>query len=1545
VNIATRLRAVFCCLFVFAAVPLFASPVMDGVVNAAEYRWSSGDWRMDHDETYLYLAKINLPTGAITLHLDTDPRSTPTAGSGANGNLDPAEINLGGGAGYTPKLPFRADVRAVGGLAAYDLKVRDGAGGWTNGNPDDFRVSAGLGNNTVELRLRWAGLPGLTGRPASFNWAAHQVINAGGTTGTNPMPAANTSNGPRIEYFFHVPSTSSPTDTFSDQRSLWLVTNSADSGAYSLRSSLDSVNNDATSSRRYVAFDFGGIQNLDVATALPLITRSNVTIDGTAASGYDGQSPVVRIFGPGDDQGVNGLSFLDVSNAEVKGLAVSDFATGIVFDGGNFNTVSASWIGILGANLTGIRMLETTNSIVGGYQAADQNLIGLNTTGISLDSTSDAQIYNNRIGVDGSDTQQPNFNGVELISTTNTVIGGVALGNVISANQNAGIVSDATSNASISGNLIGVGGDGTTAKGNGGAGIDGGANLIIGALAAPNIIANNGGAGIDAAGGNTVIRFNQIYDNDVHIQLTNGQPMPTVVQGSVGDGTTLGIRFSIASNNHTATANSYRLDLYDDDGGPRQLLAASPCFTGATLTNTNWTAGTGYSAGTDYNLIATSYADTNCIIPADGSSEVRTFEADTGVAPTVTLISSSATAWTGGSVTLTVSVTAATTPTGTITFRNGDVPIAHCTNLALSANSPYLAQCLVPFDSNGTFNLTAHYNGDGFNAATTSNTVDVTAATHTFTGSGAFTDTSLWSGNVLPGAGENMRIEGNCVVVSTTGVAYGSAEVILNGNLSFGGGSFTLRLVNVTGSGFVSQTGGGTLELSGSLASSIVFSRGTGTIRFTGNAILPPNAYNNVVITGAVTGSSGNSTIHGALTVGAGASMTTTHGLTVRGSIVNNGSLHIGVLDIPAGVTVTANGSFTAGQAYVDGTLIPGATTVVGGTSLFGTGSVWVTSLASPSSFRAQYTFTNKTLSALDVAFRGEGMQSIDPIQYGRLTMNNLDNATLAPGTADVSGTLTLTSGIILTDGGTADLYVSNSAPSAVSVLTGAIAGSGFHRRIATGTNSYLFPVGYPAFGAFSTVTTKNVLSQGWINVAMFFEGDLGAPEATSGVDVNRDLNALWRISTDVAAVADITLEFNTPSNPPDAAGNPNGYVFRTYKSTGGNATWLNHTATIGPSSITGHNVSLPAASVHWITAGNQLASAPHSEITTALSAIVADGVASTKVTVRLRDLLGLNLVLGSDTVELFTTAGMLTSVTDNQNGTYTATIRSYNAGSATITGTVNGVTITDNAVVKFNAPIAGSGVKGDFNGDAKSDLVWQNSATGRTVVWLMNDITYTGEAELPTVGSSNWSISGVDDFNSDGRSDVVWRNAATFATVVWLMNGTTYVGEASLPGVSSAAWRIAGAGDFNGDGKADLVWQNATTFQTVVWLLNGTTYIGQASLPGVSSPDWSIRGVGDFNGDGGADLVWRNSKTFQTVVWLMNGTTYAGEAALPGVSSAAWQIDAIGDYNHDGNSDLVWRNSSTFRTVVWLMNRTTYVGEGTLPGVSSASWAVVGPK
>lgn len=90
--------------------------------------------------------------------------------------------------------------------------------------------------------------------------------------------------------------------------------------------------------------------------------------------------------------------------------------------------------------------------------------------------------------------------------------------------------------------------------------------------------------------------------------------------------------------------------------------------------------------------------------------------------------------------------------------------------------------------------------------------------------------------------------------------------------------------------------------------------------------------------------------------------------------------------------------------------------------------------------------------------------------------------------------------------------------------------------------------------------------------------------------------------------------------------------------------------------------------------------------ITEANRFIENTGSTTTTITVQAKDEFGDNLVSGGDAVTLSTTAGsFINSVTDNGDGTYTRTLQSTtNIETATITGTINGVSITDDAKVTF---------------------------------------------------------------------------------------------------------------------------------------------------------------------------------------------------------------------------------------------------------------------
>jgi hypothetical protein len=82
---------------------------------------------------------------------------------------------------------------------------------------------------------------------------------------------------------------------------------------------------------------------------------------------------------------------------------------------------------------------------------------------------------------------------------------------------------------------------------------------------------------------------------------------------------------------------------------------------------------------------------------------------------------------------------------------------------------------------------------------------------------------------------------------------------------------------------------------------------------------------------------------------------------------------------------------------------------------------------------------------------------------------------------------------------------------------------------------------------------------------------------------------------------------------------------------------------------------------------------------------ILNDGSSTSTITVQAKDAFGNNVTTGGATVVLSTDEGSIGSVTDNSNGTYSATLTSSTGTVvATITGTLNGNNITDNTLVEF---------------------------------------------------------------------------------------------------------------------------------------------------------------------------------------------------------------------------------------------------------------------
>ncbi|MBF0538010.1 MAG: VCBS repeat-containing protein [Nitrospirae bacterium] len=234
-----------------------------------------------------------------------------------------------------------------------------------------------------------------------------------------------------------------------------------------------------------------------------------------------------------------------------------------------------------------------------------------------------------------------------------------------------------------------------------------------------------------------------------------------------------------------------------------------------------------------------------------------------------------------------------------------------------------------------------------------------------------------------------------------------------------------------------------------------------------------------------------------------------------------------------------------------------------------------------------------------------------------------------------------------------------------------------------------------------------------------------------------------------------------------------------------------------------------------------------------------------------------------------------------------------------------------------------------DFNGDGKSDILWQNSSTGDVAVWLMDGTAKTSTAFAAKAVPNNWKIRASADFNNDGKSDVLWQDTTTGDVLVWLMNGTSPQSAEYVYRGLSSEWQIQATGDFDGDCNSDILWQNSKTGDVIVWLMAGDKIKETGVITSAMSADWQVKGVGDLNGDGKADILWRNSKTGDIYGWIMDGKSIvAGSSGyiIKGVPPQ-YQVQSVADYDGDGKGDIQLYDVNTGKIYIWLMDGITITG------------------
>lgn len=280
-------------------------------------------------------------------------------------------------------------------------------------------------------------------------------------------------------------------------------------------------------------------------------------------------------------------------------------------------------------------------------------------------------------------------------------------------------------------------------------------------------------------------------------------------------------------------------------------------------------------------------------------------------------------------------------------------------------------------------------------------------------------------------------------------------------------------------------------------------------------------------------------------------------------------------------------------------------------------------------------------------------------------------------------------------------------------------------------------------------------------------------------------------------------------------------------------------------------------------------ADADQSTITAAPTVIEANGVSTSNITVQLKNAAGIDLTSGGDTVVLSTNAGSLSSVTDNEDGTYTAILTSStDVETATITGTLNGDPITDSATVNFTVGAA-SALQSTISASPTS-LTADGSSTSTITVQVKdgagNDITSGGDTVV--LSSNLGSIGSVTD-NSNGTytATLTAGTVAGPATVTATLNGDLMensVVVTLLPGPLSAAQTLITASPSaiiaNGSSQSLITVQAADA--------NGNFLISGGETVTLSlSPDEGSLGSITDNGDGTYTAMLTSSTTPQTVI------------------------------------------------------------------------------
>jgi hypothetical protein len=236
-----------------------------------------------------------------------------------------------------------------------------------------------------------------------------------------------------------------------------------------------------------------------------------------------------------------------------------------------------------------------------------------------------------------------------------------------------------------------------------------------------------------------------------------------------------------------------------------------------------------------------------------------------------------------------------------------------------------------------------------------------------------------------------------------------------------------------------------------------------------------------------------------------------------------------------------------------------------------------------------------------------------------------------------------------------------------------------------------------------------------------------------------------------------------------------------TYAGNGSYTATLTSSIASGTATITGKIGSGDITGNAQVTFTPGAASIATSTVTASPTSILANGVSTSTITVQLKDTNG-NNTTSSDPVTLSTTSGNLGTVSNVGGGSYTATLTSATiSATATITGKLNGVTITDDAQVAFTpgaASIATSTVT------ASPTSIVANGVSTSTITVQLKDANgnNTTSSDPVTLSTTSGSLGIVSNVGGGSYTATLTSPTATgTATITGKLNGVNITGSAQV--------------------------------------------------------------------------------------------------------------------------------------------------------------------